>query len=190
MPRPDDDRDRPPRAAGPPVALVVGLVAVGLCGLAAAVVVAVTLFGLGGLGWPGRDDDSDPATVREAVVVPAPQPADALPPGQQELTVTNVQRSHSGGAVKLLVFYDLPAGDLAGDLFVAVKRAGGTVSRLPVRKGFRRTEMPGATFDRGSVEMAEGWGGDGFAGAFDVWVERGGDESAPGVRVSNAFSFR
>ncbi len=190
MPRSDDDdRDRPLRPAGPSVALIVGLIGVGCGGLTVLAVVAVGLFGFGAVPWPDRDDPPV-GPVQQAPTVPAPQPADTLPPGQQELTVTDVQRSRGGDGVKLLVFYDLPAGELTGDLFVVVKRAAGTTSRLPVRKGFRKAELPGATFNRGSVELAEGWGGDGFREPFDVWVERGGDDATPGARISNTHTFR
>lgn len=176
-----DDRPRRRPPAGPPVVLIAVLaVGAGLIGLVGLVVLS-TFF-------------TPPPPPLPAAPPPAPavtaSPDDPPPAGRQELTVTQVNRLRDRGEVKLQVLYELAGGqEVTGELCVAVRRADGTVSRLPVRNGFRRTEVPGATLPRGSVDLSRGWLDPEFAGELAVWAERGSPPDG-GPRISNVFRVR
>ncbi len=201
MPRYDDDDDeddRPRRRtkrkpAGLPLAVVLTLA--GGAGL-----LVLALFGA--VGYFVLTDRPAEATAPAAPAPPVTVPGQAgesrneapteepLPAGRQELTVTQVSRLRDRGEVKLQVQYDLTRGqDVTGELCVAVRWADGSTHRLPVRNGFGRTELPGASIPRGSVDLSRGWLVPEFAGTLAVWVERGGLPDG-GPRISNVFHVR
>lgn len=168
----DDEEDRPRRRrkkppSGPPVGLIVGLVAgVGLVGLLFVAVVTVALL--------RRDRPvpvAGPAFAPAPVVAPAPAAKAAPPPapaGKQQVTITAVRRGTGfAGKPTLEIDYSLSGGFVPGQAVVLVKSPQGTTeANIFGLLGMR----PGQNTGTWTLEKF-GFGG-GFGGRLEVWVEQ------------------
>jgi hypothetical protein len=187
----DDDYDDEPRPrrrkakkpSGPPVGLIVGVVA-GL-GVFALLLLAVGAYLLLGRSTP-RPPTIPPPTVAAPLPSAAPSPSAAKPAANPSVTITAVRRATGfAGKPTLEIDYRLAGGAMIpGMTTVVIKKANGPQTEATIHgmMGMR----PGATTGTWTIEQF-GFMGGGFAGKMDVWVER--RMGLSGEVISNVFTL-